>query len=250
MSVDTPVLERRTQDTERDFQSYFRYNNQTADIQAEDAHNARIRDNYAKLINPRNNIEDVFNRAQQPVAEEEKAEEAVKPAEPIVQQRPYLVRNARADSEIFRADSPINQRLAARQMTFADVKAEVNSEDEDEENEDLRPTATTIQYRTVTNVKKQTAEMNASRFALTKSQKIAIVAAIAVVITLITLIIINAVIISGLNAEISELNSELENITEKITTVKSDMLTLRGAYAGVSDGVTGQVILELSVLNY
>ena len=57
MAVDTPVLERITSDEAKKCSVPSRM-----DIMAEEEHNARIRDTYARLINPENKIEDVFNR--------------------------------------------------------------------------------------------------------------------------------------------------------------------------------------------
>lgn len=253
MAYDTPVLERRTSEAQRDWSSYLNYNR--AGYEAEDAHNSRIRENYARLINPANGLEDVFERKAEVNAEvntEVMAEEipAVKPApKQEVAHTPYLVRNARADSEIFRADNPINKWATETptQITISDIAGD---NEEEEENEDLRPTKTTIQYRTVDRARKEdddSSEKNAKKFALTRNQKIAIIVAAALVVALIVLIIVNSTIIANLNADISDLAYNIAQTKEKIQSVKSEMLTLRGAYAGISDSVFNSVE---AIINY
>ncbi|MDE6691113.1 MAG: hypothetical protein K2K04_04000 [Clostridia bacterium] len=225
MAVDTPVLERITVDEERKYSVPSRL-----EILAEEEHNARIKDNYARLINPEYKIEDVFNRA------EEKASAPV--AEPVMQSapaqvrrsitggHPYKVENARADAAIFRADSAIN----AQRAQVAEVNTVAAVAPAEEENEDLRPTPTTIQYQTigVKNEENTTAATTKKHgFVLGKREKIIIAVFVAVVVALITVVLINASIISNLNAEIS-------SVQESITTVK-------GAIAGVNSTVSGIV---------
>lgn len=224
MAVDTPELERITVEEERKISLPSRM-----EILAEEEHNARIKDTYARLINPEYKIEDVFKRS------EEKASAAV--AEPVAQPtpapvrrsitggHPYKVENARADAAIFRADSAIN----AQRAQVAEVKSVAAVAPAEEENEDLRPTPTTIQYQTI-GVKKDastTAATKKSAFVLGKREKIIIAVFVAVVVALITVVLINASIISNLNAEIS-------SVQESITTVK-------GAIAGVNSSVSGLV---------
>lgn len=226
MAVDTPVLERRTTELTR-ANAPFAVPTR-CEYEAEDEHNARIKENYARLINPNNKIEDVFN-----VATPVKEEAAV--AQPV-QVEPYLVQNARADAAIFRADNPINQRFVA--------DATVVNEDD---SEDLRPTAATIQYRTVDCVA-EPEEQTSERFKLSKKQKTTIIALAAVIVSLIVLIIINSTVIANLNADIANLNSNIvginsdiqysvSNIIDKINKAQSGIDTLRGATAGVTSNV-------------
>lgn len=206
MAVDTPVLERNT--SVKNSESFAVPTRR--DYMAEDEHNARIRDTYARLINPNNRIEDVFvaNRAPE-------RDETV--AEPVVQ-RPYLVENARADAAIFRADSAINSK------SFEDV-SEVESNqivDYEEEDEDLRPTPTTIQYQTIG--KKAQAVVSSTTdkrlFSLGKKEKIILAVVVAVIVALIALVIVNSAVISRLNADIAA--------------VQNSITTVRGALAGVN----------------
>lgn len=231
MAVDTPVLERRTTELTRAKTPYAVPTR--SEYEAEDVHNARIKENYARLINPNNNIEDVFATAT-PVREEAVVAQPVQ-AQPV-QAEPYLVQNARADAAIFRADNPINQRFVADATV-------VNEED----SEDLRPTAATIQYRTVDCVA-EPEEQTSERFKLSKKQKTTIIALAAVIVSLIVLIIINSTVIANLNADIANLNSNIvginsdiqysvSNIIDKINKAQSGIDTLRGATAGVTSNV-------------
>ncbi|MDE6850214.1 MAG: hypothetical protein K2J54_02690 [Clostridia bacterium] len=226
MAVDTPVLERVTFDEEKKCAVPSRM-----DFMAEEEHNARIRDTYARLINPESKIEDVFNRT------EEKSSEIT--AQPVMQSapaqtvgrsveenHPYIVENARADAAIFRADSAINARIGqVAEIQTAEVAVATPTE---EENEDLRPTSTTIQYQTigVASVKKES-ETEKKSFVFGKREKIIVAVFVAVVIALITLVIVNATIISNLNAEIS--------------TVQNSITTVSGAIKGVNSSVSDMV---------
>ena len=145
----------------------------------------------------------------------------------ITGNHPYVVENARADAAIFRADSAVNaKREQAVAMQTAEVAVAAPAE---EENEDLRPTSTTIQYQTigvagvkVADVKKDTkAEKKA--FVFGKREKIIV----AVFVAVVTLVIVNATIISNLNAEIS--------------TVQNSITTVSGAIKGVNSSVSDLV---------
>lgn len=241
MAVDTPVLERRTSGLMGTPRANVTVPARS-EYEAEDEHNARIKDNYAKLINPDNRIEDIFDRngtaeavAQQPVQEAR----TVAYARPV-QSEPYLVRNARADAAIFRADNPLNRRFLTEAAPVAEQTVA-----EEEDDEDLRPTPATIQYRTIDRAETETAVKQSARFALTKKQKITAIALVAVIVTLIALIIINSTIIANLNADITNINSEIINInseieqsitqiTDKINRAQNGIDTLRGATAGIN----------------
>lgn len=197
------------------------------EILAEEEHNARIKDTYARLINPEYKIEDVFKRTEEkasaPVAEPVKQSAPAQVRRSITGGHPYKVENARADAAIFRADSEINARAQIGTETAATVASA------EEENEDLRPTPTTIQYQTigVKNQENATAETKKHAFVFGKREKIIVAIFIAVVVALITVVLINASIISSLNAEISA-------VQDSITTVK-------GAIAGVNTSVSGLI---------
>ncbi|MGN0807576.1 MAG: hypothetical protein ACI4MN_03905 [Candidatus Coproplasma sp.] len=234
MAVDTPVLERRASELTRANNVPFAVPSRS-EYEAEEAHNARIKDNYARLINPNNKIEDVFNQsAAAPV------QESVQVAQPV-QSQPYLVQNARADAAIFRADNPINKRFVADAVV-------VNEVCEEEESEDLRPTAATIQYRTVDKDEESEPEtLHSESFSLTKKQKTVLIVLAAVVVALIALIVINATVLANINSDIAVLNTEIAevnaqlqssiaNINDKLSNARMGLDTLRGATAGVNMG--------------
>lgn len=220
MAVATPVLE-RTQ-------------------QADELHNSLIRERYAKLINPETKLSDLKPQSAAPVQEAAAVDYATAEfvaAEPApvmeqapvayVQEKPYLVENARADADIFRADSAINRKVTVVQPQ-AQPQATAQIETVEEENEDLRPTSTTMQFTTQAKstayeegkIENTSAE---KRISLSKRDKIAIAVVVAVIVALFALIIINSAIISGLNNDLSSLQSSL--------------ISAKMAYAGVSQDV-------------
>lgn len=190
---------------------------------ADEAHNARIKSNYAMLINPDAKLEDLLNRSEPQAA----AEPAVAvqptvaaPVREVIVNKPYLVENARADSVLFRADNPLNRRSVQA--------VQENVQQEEEENEDSLPTPTTIQYRSavVRNTVEEGKISNAGaekRTKLSKKEKIIIAAVISVIVALFALIIINSAIISSLNSDIGSLQSSLTDVTR--------------AYSGISGQV-------------
>lgn len=217
MAVDTPVLDRVTVEEERKYSVPSRM-----DFMAEEEHNARIRDTYARLINPENKIEDVFNRAEK--------QTAATVSQPVMQSapaqvRPYHVENARADAAIFRADSAINARKEQTVDFIGEVAADAPAQEE--ENEDLRPTPATIQYQTINRAGTKKATESKKGFAFGKREKIIVAVFVAVVVALITLVIVNATIISNLNAEVAQ--------------VQNNIATVRGAISGVNSSVSGMI---------
>ena len=232
MAVATPVLERQT------------LQNQSAELSADEMHNSQIKENYKRLINPELNINEVRGRTvesevtEQPVAE--RRESIVQPEisarQSILQPRrqvqpeqsaartvirpaqPYLVTNARADADIFRADSPVNQRRAYVEETS------VASAAEEDESEDLRPTSTTIQYRTLSE-ERQAARAAEERegHILGKRDKIIIATFISVVVALFVLVIVNSAVIAGLNGELSAIESGVAAASEMLSAVNSQI---------------------------
>lgn len=213
MAVDTPVLERPTTTT-RQYADSTRF-----DEIAEAEHNARIKDNYARLINPKNKIDEVLNR----VENKAEVQAPVENQSPVIT-RPYLVENARADAAIFRADSAVNSRLAQAAVSeFGQPVCEANMEDEDE---DLRPTPTTIQYQTIgcaVAEDEQASSKSAKLFAFDRKEKIVIAIVAAIIVALVALIIINSTIIRSLNADVAQ--------------VQDSITTVRAALAGVNSTV-------------
>lgn len=202
MAVLAPVLERKLNTEENVATEVSR----TTGMSADERHNSRIKVNYARLINPDTTVGDIICKE---TAQQQKV------AEPVKEQKPFLVENARADAEIFRADSMINRK-----------QAEINAVQDEEENEDLRPTATTIQYKTqkaskividdnISNKQTKTSK-------LAKRDKIIIAVALLVIVALFVLVIINSAVLSNLNSEVSNLQTNLASVQENYTEVLQD----------------------------
>lgn len=202
MAVLAPVLERKLNTEDNVATTDGRCVNMSAD----EHHNSRIRFNYARLINPDATVGDVIRK--ETVAQQ-------KVAAPVREQRPYLVENARAEAEIFRADSKINNK----QETEA-------SQAEEEENEDLRPSNTTIQYKTKATVKATIDDKISNRRSrlskLTRRDKVIVAVTLLVIIALFVLVIVNSAVLSNLNAEIGYLNEDLTTARENFTEVLQD----------------------------
>lgn len=218
MAADTPVMERTT--NEKSFARNYSGFGQ-ADYVSEQAHNARIKDTYARLIDPNNSLEDVFAREEKAMARP--VENTV--AEAPRAEAPYLVHNARADADIFRANSAYNRVDGmAAQAEVAVYPAE--------EDEDLRPTSTTIQYKTIDKAQNDTRVYSASeskRTILGKKEKTIIAVFVAVVIALLALVVINSAVIASLE--------------EQIAAVQTNIDTVRGAIAGVNSSIS-EIITE------
>lgn len=287
MAVATPVIERR-------FSQQINEREERVGMNADELHNARMKDNLARLLNPEYKIKDVVasidtdgsqviksaapaaDVSAQPAAPAQLYEangiiarrapaqqEYVQPVQsaPVYQQpaqsaaQPvYMVKNARANADIFRADSPVNRPAqayaptpaqayaAARSMAAAQAAPAVMPAEE--ESDDLRPTATTIQYQTIsadgTAIAGRTRTMqegeiarpaereeSESKINLTKRDKIIIGVIVGLILAVFVLIIVNSAIISNLNSDISRLEgmadtaraayesaySEVENVT-------------------------------------
>lgn len=189
MAVLAPVLERKVH---RENEIATEVGSDSL-MTADERHNSRIRLNYARLINPEMSVGDIIEREAAPRQLVE---------EPVREERPFLVENARADSELFRADSVINRR-----------QAEVAAMDEEEENEDLRPTPTTIQYRTEAVskvvVEDKISNKQAKAHRLSKRDKIIMAVAFVVIAALFILVIVNSAVLSNLHHEVSYLQNDL-----------------------------------------
>ncbi len=204
MAVAAPVLERKT-NTEEEPELREKLN--SAVLTDDEVHNSRISENYAKLINPECTLSDIIVKEK---TEEDKQE---------ITERPYLVENARADAYIFRADSAINRRLEEPADPAEHIVMSVESEEE--ENEDLRPTQTTIQYKT-SGVKRVAEEgkivnNNAEKRGLTKKDKIILATVVTIIVALFILIIVNSAVISNIGKDISYLQSSLETAKSAYT---------------------------------
>lgn len=214
MSVASPVLERKIGTEEES--DYKKEINGGSVMSADEKHNSQISSNYAKLINPEYSLKDIIKREAEPVQTKEPLFMTVR--REANHEKPYLVENARATSDIFRADSAVNKK-AETKITVAATAAE------EEENEDLRPTKTTIQYRTE-GVKHDAEEGKienvSSKKRLSKKEKLIIAAVVSVIVALFVLIIINSAIISGVSNDLSYLQTSLDSAKQNYTQVVAE----------------------------
>ena len=226
MAVATPILERKIEETREEVR-YDYASRQSAD----EIHNSQIKERYAQLINPETRLSDLKQASEMQAA----SVRDVAPAEnnvPAQIEAPdsnevYLVNNARADSDIFRADSFINRRVAT--APSVEVEADVTKYFVgDEGNEDLMPTRTTMQYNTLVKRKDEEGTIANTgaekRISLTKRDKIIVAVVVTVIVALFALIIINSAIISGVNSDLGSLQSSLNSA--------------RAAYYSVTDQIT------------
>lgn len=190
MAVLAPVLERKLNTEEKTAEA-----RNTALMNEEDRHNSQISSKYKALINPDATAHDVLGKE---VTVQRRSEIT---AVPVKEQKPFLVENARVDSDLFRADSVINR------------KTEISAIAEEEENEDLRPTLETIKYRTENKSKividDKISNKKSRLSKLSKRDIIIIVATALVVLALFILVVINSAVLSNINNEIDYLQSDL-----------------------------------------
>lgn len=245
MAVATPIIERKIS----------RQVSENAGMTADELHNARMGNNLARLLNPEYKIKDIVAsidaEGSDVVATAPAAEQQVQSPAPARQydngiiarrapaQEVYTVKNARADADIFRADSAVNR-----------ISAQAPAE---EDNEDLRPTPTTIQYQTIsadgTAIAGRSRAMHEGEISrtadegksirLTKRDKIVLGVIVGLILAVFVLIIVNSAVISNLNSDIeyfegrvegaraaqSQVAAELEELTsdDHILEVAEDM---------------------------
>lgn len=209
MAVATLERNLETQEDLREIKVNKGFNTQ---MSAEEQHNARIGEIYARLVGSSNaNVDEVLGRRREEVVPA--------PQKDLFANSPALVRNARADSEIFRADSPINRRVM--HATPVAVQAE-------EENEDLRPTSATIQYKT-NGVNKTVEEGKVAntgvekRAGLSKKEKVIIAVVVSAIIAMFVLIIVNSAVISVINADLGSLQSSLTTVKNSYAQVSGEV---------------------------
>ena len=278
MAVATPVIERNT------FAQQTKEREAAAGMTADELHNARMKDNLARLLNPENKIKDVVasidadgtqviqaapeavqapersvapsvvygadgiiarpaSAVQTPAAEAPAYAPAHSAAQPV-----YVVKNARANADIFRADSPVNRPAQAYASTPAQAyeaaramaAANAAPATEEEENEDLRPTPTTIQYQTIGadgtviinsaartmqegEVARPAEREEPAKISLTKRDKVIIGVIVSLILAVFVLIIVNSAIISGLNSEIAAYEGMVSDVQSQYAAVAEDL---------------------------
>ena len=213
MAVSAPVLERKinteNEILERKLSTKINFApevSRISSVTSDEDHNARIKSNYEKLINPDSTVSDIINTGVQQKHEE-----------PVVEQKLFWVENARADSDLFRVDSIMNSRQA---------ETEPETEQEEEENEDLRPSEETFKYKTKAVDKVEVADkvshkqVKSSKF--TKRDKIIMAVALVVIVALFVLVIVNSAVLSNLNSEVSVLQGNLAVARENYEGILAD----------------------------
>lgn len=278
MAVATPVIERRTYNQSIESEA------RSAGMTADELHNARMKDNLARLLNPENKIKDVVasidadgTQVIQAAPEAVQAPERsvapsvvygadgiiARPASAVqtpaveapayapahsVAQPVYVVKNARANADIFRADSPVNRPAQAYASTPAQAyeaaramaAANAAPATEEEENEDLRPTPTTIQYQTIGadgtviinsaartmqegEIARPAEREEPAKISLTKRDKVIIGVIVSLILAVFVLIIVNSAIISGLNSEIAAYEGMVSDVQSQYAAVAEDL---------------------------
>lgn len=278
MAVATPVIERRIYNQSIESEA------RSAGMTVDELHNARMKDNLARLLNPENKIKDVvasidadgtqvIQAAPEAVQAPERsvAPSVVYGADGIIArpasavqtsaaeapayapahsaaQPVYVVKNARANADIFRADSPVNRPAQAYASTPAQAyeaaramaAANAAPATEEEENEDLRPTPTTIQYQTIGadgtviinsaartmqegEISRPAEREEPAKISLTKRDKVIIGVIVSLILAVFVLIIVNSAIISGLNSEIAAYEGMVSDVQSQYAAVAEDL---------------------------
>ena len=218
MAVATPILEKRIEETQE--KSVYGYS--SIEI-ADKIHNSRISERFKQIMNADNTMSDLKSSVAQPVQSAPVALESYQAAAPV-QNEIYQVEGARTSADLFRADSAINRKVSFAQTE--DQPIMVAQQIVEEENEDLVPTRTTMQYISANQkADEEGAIANSAkkRINLSKRDKIIIGAVIAVIVALFTLIIVNAAIISGASRDLGNLQSSLNEARESYESVNQDI---------------------------
>ncbi len=188
------------------------------------AFNARISENYQRLINPDlNKAEEIAAPVYEaPAARSYEAPVAQAPvfAEPVRQEAPAYEQRRVAD--VFRADSPINTRTVNFEQAapVREYEQEVPYYEEqqgyaeDAMNADLMPTETTTQYRDNLYREEQrvtAVEEKKPRTALSARSKLMIMIYSIVVVVILALIIVNTSVLNTLDGEVAMREAELHD---------------------------------------
>ncbi|MCD8208795.1 MAG: hypothetical protein LUD72_12725, partial [Bacteroidales bacterium] len=203
---------------------------------SEDAeHNAHINEKYRKLVNPDEftkyfqDTADVYQEEPPYVEETSGAEDngefyyvPEEKKDPVLEEFP-LVRDARASSFLFHAESPVNEQFMndsiIKTPLGSNLSGDIREETAvgmEEEGEDLRPSATTIQY--IDGVHSEDAVQEKARkgfFAsLTESKKrrLMLGGLCAVLFALVVVVIVNCAVISHLSKSLEAAQAEDQTI--------------------------------------
>ena len=234
MATAVPVLE-RTQE-ESSLKAYGKLQGGVAPQEMTEeqkalAFNARISENYQKLINPD------YHKAEDVAAAPAYAEPVY--AAPVQEASPAYTRQRAAD--IFRADSPLHTRTvdfasapvyaepsyaAPVQETPAAPYYEQAAYAEDVTDADLMPTETTNQYRDSLYREERPAEHAQEKkkgFALTARNKLLIAVYSIVVVVVLALIIVNTSVLGSLDAEVTAREAALNAAIETSQNLEAEI---------------------------
>lgn len=234
MATAVPVLE-RTQE-ESSLKAYGKLQGGVAPQEMTEeqkalAFNARISENYQKLINPD------YHKAEDVAAAPAYAEPVY--AAPVQEAAPAYTRQRAAD--IFRADSPLHTRTvdfasapayaepsyaAPVQETPAAPYYEQAAYAEDVTDADLMPTETTNQYRDSLYREERPAEHAQEKkkgFALTARNKLLIAVYSIVVVVVLALIIVNTSVLGSLDAEVTAREAALNAAIETSQNLEAEI---------------------------
>ena len=255
MATGLPVLERAPAQQEDRLKAYGKLSGgaepavMTEEQKALDF-NSRIRNNYKKLIDPDfKSAEDIMGdapvqEAAQPVYDspEAYARATLYPEREQEQAQAQQFVHHRVEGDLFRADSPINNRTAYAQPQApayeqpayeqaayeqpAPAYEEYAQPYAEEASEDLTPTATTIQYRTDLYRDEQQVQAAAEekkRFAMTATGKLLMCVYAIVVVVVLALIIINTSVLNTLDRSIAERQAQLDSIVAQAQALKEEV---------------------------
>lgn len=150
----------------------------------------------------------------------------------------------RVTADIFRADSAINAQTAYAEPAPAYEQAPAYQEAAytapayeqapaadvyEEESADLKPTATTIQYRTDLYRDEQQAAVEEKRGALTAKGKLLMAIYAIVVVVVMALIIVNTSVLKTLDGEMAAREAQLGEVLARYESVQSDIEVAKSA---------------------
>lgn len=234
MATAVPVLE-RTQE-ESSLKAYGKLQGGVAPQEMTEeqkalAFNARISENYQKLINPD------YHKAEDVAAAPAYAEPVY--AAPVQEAAPAYTRQRAAD--IFRADSPLHTRTVdfASAPVYAEPSYAAPVQEapaapyyeqaayaEDVTDADLMPTETTNQYRDSLYREERPAEHAQEKkkgFALTARNKLLIAVYSIVVVVVLALIIVNTSVLGSLDAEVTAREAALNAAIETSQNLEAEI---------------------------
>ncbi len=211
--------------------------------------NSRISDNYKKLINPDlKKAEEIMGEApaetyEEPVYDtpESYARAMLYPEREQEQPAPQFV-HQRVTEDLFRADSPINNRIAqieapayeqpAYEQAAYEQPAQAYAE---EASEDLTPTMTTIQYRTDLYREEQRAATEEKKgYSMTAKGKLLMCVYAIVVAVVLALIIINTSVLNNLDSSIAAREAELSSVAAQAQALQDEISELTSAESIIS----------------